>query len=57
MWDPREPPTWWILALVMVVLAAIVYMVPPLPRWTPWIPLGLAFLFFVVGVLMRSRYE
>jgi len=56
MWDPREPPTWWILALVLVVLGAVAYITTGLPRWTPWIPLGLGFLFFVVGVRVRSRH-
>ena len=56
MWDPQEPPTWWILALVLVILAAIAYLAPGVPAWLPWIPLGVAFLFFVVGVRVRSRH-
>ena len=55
MWDPREPPTWWILGLVLVVLGSFVYMMADLPGWAPWIPLGLGFLFFIVGFRVRGR--
>ena len=56
MWDPREPPTWWILAVALSILGAVVYMASGLPRWAPWIPLGLGFLFFIVGLRVRSRH-
>ena len=56
MWDPREPPTWWIAGLVLVVLGAIAYITTGLPRWMPWIPLGLGFLFFIVGMRVRTRH-
>lgn len=55
MWDPREPPTWWILGLGLVVLGSFVYMMTGLPTWLPWIPLGLGFLFFLVGFRVRHR--
>ena len=55
MWDPREPPTWWILGLALVVLGSFVYITTSLPGWVPWIPLGLGFLFFLVGFRVRGR--
>ena len=56
MWPPGAPPTWWILGLALVVLGSVVYMMTSLPSWVPWIPLGLGFLFFIVGVRMKSRH-
>ena len=56
MWDPREPPTWWILGLLMVLLGALTYLSQSVPAWTPWIPLALGFLFFLVGARVRRRH-
>lgn len=55
MWDPREPPTWWLLGLALVVVGAVLYMMTALPPWVPWIPLGLGFLFFITGYRMRGK--
>ena len=54
MWDPREPPTWWITGLALVVLGSFVYITVESPGWLPWIPLGLGFLFFLIGFRVRA---